>query len=113
MIHEVEFRTWLINEETYDPNDKSADTYIADIGRVKRRIGRGLNIDIDIDAEFEKDGLAWLIGRFEDTPENAAILRETTRFMRISEGTSSARSYKSSVNHYKVFRELRHPRQVG
>ncbi len=117
MIHEVEFRAYL---ETLLRPDGTRRTIQHTINKhvekneaVAIRMSRGLGIVVDIDAEFEKDGLAWLIGRFDDTPENAATLSETTRLMGISETTSSASSYQSSIRRYKEFRDLHYPRRAG
>ena len=111
MIYETEFRAYLKTLLRLDGTplviQHTIDKHVEKNKAVAIRISRGLGIVVDIDAEFERDGLVSLMARFDDAPENAATLSETTRFMGISETTSSASSYQSSIRRYKVFREKR------
>ncbi len=96
----VEFRTWLEEDDSYDPDRKSANTYISDIELVERRLG------VDVDTEFANDRMVTLLNRFIRRLHDEETYRIFLEQMQIRDpNLSTLGSYKSSVNHYKVFRE--------
>ncbi len=96
------FRTWLIDggQGTCNATPESINTYIGDLERVETRLG------ITLDEEFNKDDLVELHTSFDDSiPENTIAGSNLDR-MQIPLGTTTAGSYRGSINHYKRFCEL-------
>ncbi len=94
------FRTWLEEDDAYDPDKKSANTYISDIELVESRL------KVNVDEEFAKDQMVTLLNRFERKRHDVETYRLFLEEMKIiNPNVSTLRSYKSSVNHYKVFRD--------
>ncbi len=97
------FKDWLeYHRVGGKPNDRTIKGYIAKVKRVERI--ELLPSGTDIDAEFRRDGMAEIIGRFVYSNEDTIARIPHRNSMGFTAGvTTSSASYKSSINIYCKF----------
>ena len=102
----VQFTAWMLSPESgYDATDRSIRGYITDIERVEDVTG------IDIDGEFERDGLTCLYASLKYTTADYRHPNQGRMGWDATTPRDTVYAVRTSINHYKVFREYQeaHP----